>query len=161
MVTVSRYVTSKTNDAIFNDPKQQYERMIKGMEIRFKKRGKHMSNMREVEKVIPRSANHALNILNATARDEPVKYLSEDLDAAALRSNNEANVYGNHFTKFKPVYAHPLPTSRPRYDAERMMKKLNNMPRQEVRSCEDEAKVAATTVSNPIFTLVAESRSGG
>ena len=81
--------------------------------------------------MIPRNANHALNILNAAARDEPVKYLSEDLDAAALRVNNDANVYGNHFTKFKPMYAHPLPTSRPRYDAERMMKKLNNMPRQE------------------------------
>ncbi|GMH66620.1 hypothetical protein TrLO_g6671 [Triparma laevis f. longispina] len=131
MVSVTRFVTSKSRDAVFNDPKQQYEKMIKGMEMRFKKKGKHMSNMREVEKVIPRNANHALNILNAAARDEPVKYLSEDLDAAALRVNNDANVYGNHFSKFKPMYAHPLPTSRPRYDAERMMKKLNNMPRQE------------------------------
>ena len=73
-----------------------------------------MSNMREVEKVIPRNANHALNILNAAARDEPVKYLSEDLDAAAKREVNDSNVYGNHYTKFRPMFAHPLPTSRPR-----------------------------------------------
>ena len=60
-----------------------------------------------------------------------MKYLSEDLDAAAKREINNANVYGNHYTKFTPLFAHPLPTSRPRYDNERMMKKLNNMPRHE------------------------------
>ena len=54
MLAVKRYVTVPSNDATYSDSKQQYEKLIKGMEIRFKKKGKYMSNMREVEKVIPR-----------------------------------------------------------------------------------------------------------
>ena len=131
MVTVKRLVTQKTNDPVFLDKKQQYEKLIKGVEARFNKRGKKMVTVRTVERVLPRDANHHLNILNAAARDEPVKYLSEDLEAAAKRFHAETNIYASHFTKFKPLFAHPLPTSRPRFDNERMMKKLNNMPRHE------------------------------
>ena len=55
--------------------------------------------------------------------------MAEDLQAAYDRSVRDTDIYANHFTKFKPLFSHPLPTSRPRFDAERMMKKLNNMPR--------------------------------
>lgn len=57
--------------------------------------------------------------------------MSEDLAAAYEQQQKDSNIYASHFTKFKPMYAHPLPTSRPRFDAERMMKKLNNMHRNE------------------------------
>ena len=126
-----RLVTQKTNDPQYLDQKQQYEKLIKGVEARLKKKGRVMVNVREIEKVVPRNANHHLNILNAAARDEPVKYLSEDLEAAAQRDIASADVYASHFTKFKPMFSHPLPTSRPRFDNERMMKKINNMPRHE------------------------------
>ena len=128
---VKRLVTQETADPVFLDKKQQYEKLIKGVEARFNKRGKKMVTVREVMRVLPRNANHHLNILNAAARDEPVKYLSEDLEAAAKRSNEETNIYASHFTKFKPLFAHPLPTSRPRFDNEKLMKKLNNLPRHE------------------------------
>jgi hypothetical protein len=132
-VAVSRMVTTKqlqsSNDSHFTDPKQEYERMVKGLELRLRKKGRGMTTVRTVEKVVPKNANHALNILNAAARDEPIKYLAEDLAAAYKRHEQDTNIYASHFTKFKPLFSHPLPTSRPRFDAERMMKKLNNMPR--------------------------------
>ena len=78
---------------------------------------------------IPQNSNNALNILNASARDEPIKYLSEDLHYASKKALSDAADHGGKFTKFKPMFAHPLPTSRPRYDAELQMKKINNMPR--------------------------------
>ena len=132
-IVMGRMVTTKqaqsSNDSHFKDPKQEYEKMVKGLELRLKKKGRMASNVRTVERIVPKNANHALNILNAAARDEPIKYLAEDLAAAFDRHEKETNIYASHFTKFKPLFSHPLPTSQPRFDAERMMKKLNNMPR--------------------------------
>jgi hypothetical protein len=77
-VAMTRLVTTKQaqtkNDSHFADNKQEYEKLIKGLELRLAKKGRACFNVKEIKKVVPKSANHALNILNAAARDEPIKY---------------------------------------------------------------------------------------
>ena len=76
-VIVSKMVTSRVehsrSDSDFSDSKQEYEKMVKGLELRLKKRGRSCVTVRTVQKVVPKNANHAFNILNAAARDEPIK----------------------------------------------------------------------------------------
>tara|TARA_B110000305_G_C19289399_1_gene563424 strand:+ start:185 stop:742 length:558 start_codon:yes stop_codon:yes gene_type:complete len=128
---ITKFVTSENaNEKLYTNPKQEYEKLIKGVEANLKKRGRMMVTLKAVTKTLPRNASHSLNVLNATARDEPIKHMVEDMKAADIRYNNEQNVYASHFTKFKPLFSHPLPTGRPRYDCEKLMKKLNNLPRQ-------------------------------
>ena len=131
-MSLRRMVTApNSKEKHYTDSKQEYEKLIKGVEARFKKKNKLMVNLKTISKVIPRNPHHSLNVLNATARDEPIKHMAADMDAADLRYHSKQDVYAAHFTKFKPLFSHPLPTGRPRYDCEKLVKKLNNLPREE------------------------------
>ena len=129
-VVVTKFVSLKARkEKAFTDKKQQYERLIRGVEARFYKKHRSSVAISQTETLVPRDPVHAMHILNAAARDEPIKYLSEDLAAAQMRAAAMAGIYTANFTKFKPLFSHPLPTSLPRFDCENMMKRLNNLPR--------------------------------
>jgi len=132
LLKVSRLVSVKnSSEKYYDDPKQEYSKLIKGVEARFKKKNKLMVNLETVSKFIPRNPSHSLNVLNATARDEPIKHMAADMQAADIRFHNKQDAFRANFTKFKPLFNHPLPTGRPRFDCEKLMKRLNNLSRGE------------------------------